>query len=284
MNAPQHTEVCGPNNDEILIFEQQAGILDPTDSRWASGVRTIAYMPEAGYSIQGPSTFVFQDANVSCETTPPATTPEPTSTMTPSPTATSTAVPVTLAPTPGIPTVLNPTAVAGIGGEGGRGGGSLFDSGRGGNGGSGDIYIIGGGNGRDGGSPGIGGGGGGGGGGIDVNKCNIPGSIGYSIGDTIYVENPESPDCHGGVILNPEQQPITVCLIEPNEPINNSIIIVNEGGGIYISNNGPLIHNSEVINYSDIASQSETAAYAITTVDGLGVIDLADLPRATTDW
>ena len=75
---PVQTEVCGPNNDEILIPEQPANVILASTTEWVDGVRSIAFVPADAYEFDFSGWYNFTDANTPCTVDPgPSPTPAP---------------------------------------------------------------------------------------------------------------------------------------------------------------------------------------------------------------
>lgn len=75
---PIQTEVCGPNNDEILIPEQPANVILASTTDWEDGVRSIAFVPADAYEFDFSGWYNFTDANTPCPDDPgPSPTPAP---------------------------------------------------------------------------------------------------------------------------------------------------------------------------------------------------------------
>lgn len=75
---PVQTEVCGPNNDEILIPEQPANVILASTTEWVDGVRSIAFVPADAYEFDFSGWYNFTDANTLCTVDPgPSPTPAP---------------------------------------------------------------------------------------------------------------------------------------------------------------------------------------------------------------
>lgn len=308
--APTQTQVCGPDNDLVQPADQPDGIDGMEFEAWSDGVYKIYYYPADGYEIPaGMDTITLHDTG---ECPGATTTPEPTAIPTVTATATATAIAGSGSGGHGGDATSGTggsggggaggsgslvgndgrggDATSGTGGSGGAGGGGFWfgDGGAGGEGGSGIINntIV-----------GSGGGGGsfsgGGGGGIAIYNeqyiifenvslqeyCSdpLPGNI--MINSTIILPSSnQDGDCHGGIYINENNQPITIV----NTTINNNRNECNmlQGGGIYIYGdlNNTIHIGTNVTIWTASATQGTTSPYGTTVVGENNLIDLSDLP------
>lgn len=67
--APVQAEVCGSNNDEIVIPPQPEGVTVDGDSGWVDGTRTITFAVDPAFITEGETEFSFTDENIACPIT-----------------------------------------------------------------------------------------------------------------------------------------------------------------------------------------------------------------------
>lgn len=97
--APTVTAVCGPDNDEVVVPDQPAGV-GYTLTSWENGTLDVEFRAEAGYYLEGETVYRFTDVAEACHVTPdPSQTAIATATATSDPGTTPTAQPTNQAPT-----------------------------------------------------------------------------------------------------------------------------------------------------------------------------------------